>query len=295
MGRNVEMGTCSVEGSRDEARDIYMVTVHELRERGEELYDQGIEVYRRLPVWQRAAAVCALAAMGVVGVVVLFYHETVLGLMVAFADWWRDMPGGWLVMFLLVVAVSFPPLIGYSALSSLYGMIYGCPGGWPGLTVATLAGSTASFVVFRRFFSGYAHRLATRNTKFAALSSTLEQDRFSLLWMIRLCPLPYSLSNGALSSIPSVTPLRFFLATLATSPKLMMHIFVGDRIARLGTEKDAASKIIDVVSVVLALGVGSLTAYLIYDRTMKRAAAMEAELALEDDQNDNDNNHPIRL
>lgn len=275
------------------SRRVDMVNVQELRERGEELYDQGLEFYRRLPLWQKAVVICAFVTMSMIGFIVIFYHEAVLGMMVAFADWWRDMPGGWLVMFLLVVAVSFPPLIGYSALSSLYGMIYGFPGGWPGLTIATLAGSTASFMTFRKFFSGYAHQLATRNTKFAALSSTLEQDKFSLLWMIRLCPLPYSLSNGALSSIPSVTPLRFFLATLATSPKLMMHIFVGDRIARLGTEKDTTSKIIDIVSVVIALGVGSLTAYLIYDRTMKRAAAMEAELALDDDESAID--QPVRL
>lgn len=275
-----------------------MINVRELRERAEDLYVQGMRLFYRLPYWQQIAAVCGAGVVMVSGILFLIYHDVVLELMVEFANWWKDMPGGWFVTFALICAVSFPPMIGYSALSSLVGMMYGFPDGWPFLTVATLVGSTASFLTLRRFFSGYAHQLATTNTKFAALSSTLEQDNFSLLWMIRLCPLPYSLSNGALSSIPSVSATKFFLATLATSPKLLMHIFVGDRIARLGTEKDTTSKIMDVVSVLLAISVGTATAYIIYDRTMKRAAALEAELALEEEQHENtfhDREPPLRL
>ncbi|ANB15772.1 Tvp38p [Sugiyamaella lignohabitans] len=133
-------------------------------------------------------------------------------------------------------------------------------------------------MTFRYLLSDRAKRLATTNVKFAALSRTLEQDKFTLLWMIRLCPLPYSLSNGALSSIPSVTVWRFFFATALTSPKLLMHIFIGDRIARLGTEKDTATKIIDIISIAITVVIGTLTAYLIYNRTMDRASLMEAQI-----------------
>ncbi|KAF5099690.1 hypothetical protein D0Z03_000951 [Geotrichum reessii] len=100
----------------------------------------------------------------------------------------------------------------------------------------------------------------------------MESDGFQLLWMIRLCPLPYSLSNGALASIPSVTAFNFVLATVVTSPKLLIHIFIGDRIARLGTEKDFASRVVDIVSMLIAVTVGTVTAYTIYSRTMELAA-----------------------
>lgn len=72
-----------------------------------------------------------------------------------------------------------------------------------------------------------------------------------------------------------------------------MHIFIGDRIARLGTEKDTASKIIDIVSVLVAITIGTVTAYTIYIRTIERAENLDSimytdlELGREDDDDDN--------
>lgn len=210
------------------------------------------------------------------GILVLIFHHDILETIVALSHKWKESKYGGLVLFGLIVLISFPPLIGYSALSSIAGMMYGFPYGWPFLALATLVGSTLSFIAFRYALNNYARRLAQSNTKFAALSKTLEQDSFLLLLMIRLCPLPYSLSNGALASVPSVGLGKFVLATVITSPKLLGHIFVGDRLARLGTATDTTSKIVDVVSIAVAVIIGSATAYIIYNRTMERASLMEA-------------------
>lgn len=217
------------------------------------------------------AVTCATAA----GVLFLIFHNKVLELLLRFATSWRELRAGPVIMFALVCVISFPPLIGYSALASLCGMMYGVGRGWLLLTLATVCGSLVSFGACRVWFQGYAARLARRNAKFAALARTMEADGFRLLWMIRLCPLPYSLSNGALASIPTVTAARFALATLVTSPKLAMHTFIGDRIARLGTETDSASRAMNVLSVVVAGTVGTVTAYTIYVRTIERAEGMD--------------------
>lgn len=231
----------------------------------------AVKLFRSLTLFQKVAVIIAISGLHVAGILMLIYHKVVLELLVEFSIKWKELRGGGVILFMLILLVSFPPLIGYSTLGSLCGMIYGFPMGWFFLTTATIIGSALSFIVFRYFLSGYAKRLASNNARFAALSKTLEQDRFTLLWMIRLCPLPYSLSNGALSSIPSVTLGRFVLATVLVSPKLLIHIFIGDRLVKMGTEKDTLSKIIDVISIVIASAATAATTYIIYRKTMQRA------------------------
>lgn len=240
------------------------------------LASKGWDFYYNLSIIKRILLLLVGTTFLVAGILFIIFHEKVFELLVAFAESWKELKGGPYIMFLLITIISFPPLIGYSTLGSLCGMMYGFPGGWPLLTAGTLFGSTLSFLVFRYFFSDFATKLAQSNRKFAALTKTMEQDNFTLLWMIRLCPLPYSLSNGALASIPSVSATGFFLATLVTSPKLFIHVFIGDRIARLGTEKDTATKIVDVFSILLAVIFAAATAYTIYIRTIERAEHLDS-------------------
>lgn len=234
-------------------------------------------VWARMDHRHRIALVAATVAANVLIILALVYHAKLLALLVEFSQWWRSLRFGWLILFMLLVMVAFPPLIGYSALSNLAGMAYGFPGGWPLLASGTVIGSFISFLAFRYLLRDRAQRLASTSTKFAALTHTLEQSTFTLLWLIRLCPLPYSLSNGALASIPSVKPWAFLVATACTTPKLFIHVFVGDRLARMGTEKDTASKIVDLISILLASFAGIATTYIIYTRTMALARAMDAQ------------------
>uniref|UniRef100_A0A060SZH3 Golgi apparatus membrane protein TVP38 n=1 Tax=Blastobotrys adeninivorans TaxID=409370 RepID=A0A060SZH3_BLAAD len=257
--------------------DYYQPWHQTWKARAETTLIHAKDIYVSLSPLKRALVWIAGITAPIVGILFLIFHDDVFRVMVSFAQAWKNIPGGGFILFALILLVSFPPLIGYSALSSMCGMMYGFPWGWPILAGGTVLGSLLSFLAFRYLFAHKAKQLAHSSTKFAALTSTLEQDRFTLLWMIRLCPLPYSLSNGALSSIPSVTPTRFVLATAATTPKLFMHIFIGDRLARLGTEKDTATKIVDFVSIILTVVVGSATAYIIYNRTMDRANAIELQ------------------
>lgn len=232
--------------------------------------------YYGLSIWKRilllALGTCSVGAT----IVLIIFHKEVQDMFVAFAEVWKDMKSGPYIMFLLITLISFPPLLGYSTLSVLCGMMYGFPGGWPLLAFSTLFGSVCSFLTFKYFLSGFATKLARSNTKFTALTKTLENDNIVLLTMIRLCPLPYSLSNGALASIPTVSVKSFFIASLIASPKLMVHIFIGDRLMKLGKEKDTATKVIDLISISLAGIMSVVTAYLIYVRTIEKAEHLDS-------------------
>ena len=140
---------------------------------------------------------------------------------------------------------------------------------WYMVASATILGSTSAFLVCRYYFRNFAQRMVATDKRFAALSLTLKHDGLKLLCMIRLCPLPYSISNGAISTFPTVTPLSFMLATAVATPKLMIHIFIGTRLRILadeGRKMDTKTKVINYGSLVAGILLGVTTGWMIYRR-----------------------------
>lgn len=124
------------------------------------------------------------------------------------------------------------------------------------------------------------HRLIANDKRFAALALTLKHDGLKLLVMIRLCPLPYSLSNGAIATFPTVHWASFALATTIVSPKLMLHIFVGsqfDRIAEQDGKRDTKTKALNYLSILISVMAGVLTGWFMYQKTKQRGRELEAE------------------
>lgn len=153
------------------------------------------------------------------------------------------------------------------------------------MSTATVLGSTCSFLASRTVLKPYVSKLTEKNKQFDALSLVLKHDGLKLLVMIRLCPLPFSLSNGAISTIPTVTWQNFALATTLATPKLLAHVFIGGRlgdIAENGDKMDFKTKLISYVSIILGSLAGIATGYLIYMRTKARAKQLEAEESVED-------------
>jgi len=245
-----------------------------------QIHRRAFAQYERLTPLQRAGLVLAAIVSLVLTVLIVVYNERIFGAVAPLAQRWRDLPGGWLILFGLIFVVSFPPLIGYSTLLSVGGFVYGFPGGWPIVAGASLVGSAAAFVASRYVLRGYVARLMQHDRRFTALALTIKHDGLKLLVMIRLCPLPYSLSNGALSTIPTVTLARFVLATALVSPKLLVHVFVGAQLGRLaehGGEMDARTKAVSYLSIGLGALLGAATAYLIWRQTEKRARELEQQ------------------
>jgi hypothetical protein len=151
---------------------------------------------------------------------------------------------------------------------------------WFIAATATVAGSTASFVASRSLLKSLVHRLVANDKRFAALALTLKHDGLKLLIMIRMCPLPYSLSNGAVATFPTVHWASYGLATAIVSPKLMLHIFIGsqlEKIAESGGKMDPKTKAISYLSIAIGAIAGVVTGWFMYKKTKERAAQLEAE------------------
>jgi uncharacterized membrane protein YdjX (TVP38/TMEM64 family) len=241
-----------------------------------------MHVWNKLTFLQKVLAVIAIIALNVFMLLFLIFNEKIFSFLQPLAEKWKNTRGGWIVLWIITFITAFPPMIGYSTCGTTAGFVWGVWGGWAVLATATIAGSTCSFIVSRTVLKSYVERMVAHDKRFAALTLTLKQDGLKLLCMIRLCPLPYSLSNGAMSTFPTVHPAMYALATTMITPKLLIHTFIGSRlaiIAKSGGEMDAGAKAINYASIafggVLGMGVG----YYIYQKTMSRARELEAEEA----------------
>lgn len=215
-------------------------------------------------------------------VVVLFlkYHSKIFSVIKPFAVGWKKTTGGWTILWAMLFVTAFPPMVGFSACATLAGFIYGVGEGWLILASATIVGSFCSFIASRLVLRKYVERLVSNDKRFAALTLTMKHDGLKLLCLIRLCPLPYSICNGGMSTFPTVHPLMYALATAIITPKLLIHVFIGSRLSALGEDGDQMStgaKILNWASIIVTGLVGAFTGWYIYNGTMARARQLEAE------------------
>jgi uncharacterized membrane protein YdjX (TVP38/TMEM64 family) len=248
----------------------------------ERLQRRVVSTFRKMSILQKVLSVVAFLTAIVFGILFLVYNEKIFKWLSPMATKWKNTTGGWIVLWIVTFIVALPPLIGYSTCATIAGFVYGVPEGWLILASATVAGSTFSFFVSRTILRKYVERLVASDKRFAALTLTLKHDGLKLLVMIRLCPLPYSLSNGAMSTFPTVHPAMYALATAIITPKLLVHVFIGSRIAAIakeGGQMSAGTRAINYISIAVGVTVGIVTGWYIYQKTMARAQQLEEEEA----------------
>lgn len=240
--------------------------------------------YSRLNARQRLLVNVGVIAGSIAGVFIVILHRQLIGLLVELLDWVYSLGTlGGVILWLLVFGVGFPPLIGFSALSMLCGMVYGFPKAWPLLASASVLGSVASFVTFKYLLYERSVRLVQLSDKFRAFLEILTDESENgggllILILLRLCPLPYSLSNGALALIPNLSIATFVLASVITSPKMFIHIFVGWKIKELGdNSRSGGSKIVDLISILITMFAASAVTYVIYYKMQIKLAGYHEE------------------
>ncbi|KAL4989162.1 Golgi apparatus membrane protein tvp38 [Aspergillus falconensis] len=240
--------------------------------------ERALAVWRKMTFWQKAGSILAVLGLNVLGFGFLYITGRVFQWLGPVAEKWEHSVPVFIVMWFGVFFVSFPPLVGWSTFGTVSGYIFGVWKGWLLYASATVLGSICSFVASRTILSKFVHRLVERDKRFAALALTLKYDGLKLLCMIRLCPLPYSICNGAISTFPTVQPLMYGLATAIISPKLLVPAFIGSRLRILnekGEEMSLGSKLINISSIIVSIAAGIFTGWYIYRRTLARAKELE--------------------
>lgn len=96
----------------------------------EKFQNQFNTTYKRLSGLQRILAGIACVMILILGILFLVFNERIFGYFASFAKRWRDLRGGWLILWFLIVGVAFPPMIGYSSSVTAAGFVYGFPKGY---------------------------------------------------------------------------------------------------------------------------------------------------------------------
>lgn len=275
------------------------------------------KIWSRLTIWQKIAAVFAWLVFSGLGIGFMILSAHIFKWLEPVAEDLEKSKLAYFVVWICTFIVSFPPLFGWSAIGTVAGFIFGTWRGYDNLScmtfetavlikpfcswgvfaAGTVVGSTCSFILSRTLLSKFVHRIVEHDKRFAALALTLKHDGLKLLCMIRLCPLPYSICNGAISTFPTVHPLMYGLATAIITPRLLVPAFIGSRLRALaqdGEKMGAGPKAVNILSIILGVCVGVFTGWYIYKRyawltpwicciltysirTLARAAELEAE------------------
>ncbi|CAG8640068.1 5434_t:CDS:2 [Ambispora leptoticha] len=160
-----------------------------------------------------------LSTLFIVFTVLFFvFEKPILIALAPFAQQVRDLQYGYLIFSSLIIASCFPPL--------------------PGL--------------FRSICKNYTDKLVGKDRRFAALAIAIHDEGFKIIFLIRLSPFPITYSNAFFASIRSVSFWKFTLATILTMPKLLIHVFIGSRLANLTNELDPTSRLINYLSIGIA-------------------------------------------
>ncbi|EER45437.1 Tlg2-vesicle protein [Histoplasma capsulatum var. duboisii H88] len=243
-------------------------------------YQRVSSTFQRMTLLQKVGSVLAAVVVIALGLGFMILTGHIFKWLEPVAEDWENSKLAYFVLMLCTFTVSFPPLLGWSTIGTIAGFIFGVWKGWLIYGIGTVLGSTCSFIVSRTLLSSFVHRLMEHDKRFAALALTLKYDGLKLLCMIRLCPLPYSICNGAISTFPTVHPLTYGLATTIISPKLLVPTFIGSRLrilAQNGETMSAGSKAINIISILVSMVVGIFTGWYIYRNTLARSKELEAE------------------
>ncbi|ORZ09512.1 hypothetical protein BCR42DRAFT_334476 [Absidia repens] len=139
----------------------------------------------------------------------------------------RDMgASGQVLIFVLIFASAFPPMIGYGTFQSLSGFTFGFNLGFPISYFSALFGAIACFVISRRWLKLQVQNIMAKYPNLEAVVKAVDKKGFKLFVLIRLSPYPFNLLNVLFASTD--IPLSYFaLGTAISLIKIGLHVYIG--------------------------------------------------------------------
>ncbi|KIO29117.1 hypothetical protein M407DRAFT_242720 [Tulasnella calospora MUT 4182] len=197
----------------------------------------------------------------------------------------RQLRFGWLLLIAIIAVTSFPPLVGWSTSISVCGFAYGLQG-WFLAAAGALLGAAMSFVVLRVLFRKRIRSWSQKNRKWVALESVIRARGLPLIILIRLSPFPpWVYANLLFASIETVSFVQFMIATVFYTPKLMIAVWIGSRVAMLsdGSQRDkmdTKAKIVNGLSIAIGIAIMLGTGWMVWkltEKEIKRTPGVSAE------------------
>ncbi|KAK6583834.1 hypothetical protein PZA11_003564 [Diplocarpon coronariae] len=183
----------------------------------------------------------------------------------------RNIPGGFVIPVLILIAISFPPLFGHEIVGLLCGVVWGLWVGFAIVAVGTFVGEIGTWYAFKYLFRSKAVKLERTNLNYGALARLTRDGGFWIILLIRFSVIPSHLSTAVLSTC-DVKFWHFALATFLTLPKQITIVYVG---VLLTQEKQDV--LVNSAVLVITTGVTLFAAVYIYMKMRRIKVALMAE------------------
>ena len=98
-------------------------------EKAERIHKRLTHTFEKMTLLQRMLAVVAAITTLVLGILFLIFNEKIFAKLEPVAVKWKDLKGGWLILWAMTFITAFPPVIGYMSCVTIAGFVYGFPEG----------------------------------------------------------------------------------------------------------------------------------------------------------------------
>ncbi|WWC62935.1 uncharacterized protein I303_105533 [Kwoniella dejecticola CBS 10117] len=168
-----------------------------------------------------------IAIVGAVLVILMsLYHDEIVDWMTPFANWMKDLPGGWAIPIGIFFVISFPPLFGHEILAVLVGAVWGLWIGF-GITAAgTLLGEIGNFYAFKYCLRSTAEKYEKNNLNYACMAHVVRDGGFWMIFIIRLSAIPGHFSTAVFATCGTGFWI-FTIACVLTLPKQLIVVYLG--------------------------------------------------------------------
>ena len=216
-----------------------------------------------------------LIALGftAVALVLLFRTFDAKARMQAALDWIEGLGYWGPVVFILVYIAATVALLPGSILTLGAGALFGLPKGFIWVSLGSVLGATAAFIVGRYVARDWAAQRIAGNTTFAAVDEAIAEEGWKIVGLLRLSPMfPFnSLNYGC--ALTRISLRDYFLASwIGMIPGTIMWVYIG-YLANVAAADEANST--------KALKIGGFIATLVFTIAATRIAkkALDRKLA----------------
>lgn len=233
--------------------------------------------FSKLSLTLKICVVLAFIVHMTISILILINYQAIVEYIVYTSDKIREMGFKGVLMFIILLSiVSFPPFIGFASLCIIIGIVYGFKG-FPLIAITSSIMSTVSLCCFKYFFRETSQNIIDAHDKLQLFVSVIKDSdttffqEIIILTLMKLCPLPYSITNGGLGCVPHLSPLAFFIACCICSPKYLIQIFIGIQLRKIGgDDKDNSKRTGDFIILIVTGTSFGMLSMLLYKRLQKK-------------------------
>ena len=193
--------------------------------------------------------------------------------------WIAAHPGLAVLVYFLTYVVATILAIPAFPLTLAAGFIFGLVKGVPVVSISSVAGATAAFLLGRTLARNWVSRAISRQPRFAALDRAIQSRGFWVVLLTRLSPaFPFNLLNY-LYGVTSVSARSYVLGSwLGMLPATILYVYVGSLAGSLRYAIDGQTTRSPATYVLLGVG---LAATVVVTILVTRIASRELDKALE--------------